>query len=169
MVSRETEFVICSVVVWCSALSEINDFEQGVITCIYFVLTIAPRASLSCPQRRVITQSGSLQAWPLLHCDMQTICLTNYYWRSCCILITAGGRCARGKQRWPASLQLIGMLVSWVISSLRLTRLRQWYDVAIRPLYESPYLSGRAYELFVRTICPSVLAHIKVKTRIQLQ
>ncbi|CAO2657678.1 Nn.00g038040.m01.CDS01 [Neocucurbitaria sp. VM-36] len=38
---------------------------------------------------------------------------------------------------------------------------RQWYDVAIRPLYESPYLSGRAYELFVRTICPSVLAHIK--------
>ncbi|KAI8937579.1 hypothetical protein NX059_005293 [Plenodomus lindquistii] len=38
---------------------------------------------------------------------------------------------------------------------------RQWYDVAIRPLYQSPYLSGRAYELFVRTICPSVLAHIK--------
>lgn len=38
---------------------------------------------------------------------------------------------------------------------------RQWYDVAIRPLYSSPYLSGRAYDLFVRTICPSVLAHIK--------
>jgi hypothetical protein len=38
---------------------------------------------------------------------------------------------------------------------------RQWYDVAIQKLYESPYLAGRAYELFVRTICPSVLAHIK--------
>ncbi|KAF1947247.1 hypothetical protein EJ02DRAFT_138189 [Clathrospora elynae] len=38
---------------------------------------------------------------------------------------------------------------------------RQWYDVAIRPLYESPHLYGSAYELFVRTICPSVLAHIK--------
>lgn len=38
---------------------------------------------------------------------------------------------------------------------------RQWYDVCVPSLYESPYLSGRAYELFVRTICPSVLAHIK--------
>jgi hypothetical protein len=38
---------------------------------------------------------------------------------------------------------------------------RQWYDVGIRKLYEHPYLSGRAYELFVRTCCPSVLAHIK--------
>ncbi|KAL1796968.1 hypothetical protein ACET3X_005508 [Alternaria dauci] len=38
---------------------------------------------------------------------------------------------------------------------------RQWYDVAVRPLYEAPYLSGSAYELFVRTICPSVLARIK--------
>ncbi|KAL6712525.1 hypothetical protein ACN47E_000402 [Coniothyrium glycines] len=38
---------------------------------------------------------------------------------------------------------------------------RQWYDVAIRPLYESPYLTGSAYELFVRTLCPSVMPHIK--------
>jgi hypothetical protein len=38
---------------------------------------------------------------------------------------------------------------------------RQWYDVGIRKLYEAPYLSGRAYELFVRTVCPSVIAHIK--------
>ncbi|KAF2131960.1 hypothetical protein P153DRAFT_334331 [Dothidotthia symphoricarpi CBS 119687] len=38
---------------------------------------------------------------------------------------------------------------------------RQWYDVAVRPLYASPYLYGGAYELFIRTICPSVLAHIK--------
>lgn len=38
---------------------------------------------------------------------------------------------------------------------------RQWYDVAVRKLYEAPYLSGRAYEYFVRTVCPSVIAHIK--------
>ncbi|KAF2034431.1 hypothetical protein EK21DRAFT_56775 [Setomelanomma holmii] len=38
---------------------------------------------------------------------------------------------------------------------------RQWYDVAIQRLYDSPYLSGGSYELFVRTVCPSVLAHIK--------
>ena len=38
---------------------------------------------------------------------------------------------------------------------------RQWYDVGIRKLYESPYLSGRAYELFVRTICPSVIPRIR--------
>jgi hypothetical protein len=38
---------------------------------------------------------------------------------------------------------------------------RQWYDVGVSKLYSSPYLAGRAYELFVRTVCPSVLAHIK--------
>lgn len=38
---------------------------------------------------------------------------------------------------------------------------RQWYDVAIRKLYESPYLSGRAYELFIRSVCPSVIPRIK--------
>lgn len=38
---------------------------------------------------------------------------------------------------------------------------RQWYDVAIGKLYEQPHLAGKAYELFVRTVCPSVLAHIK--------
>ncbi|KAF2791137.1 hypothetical protein K505DRAFT_351494 [Melanomma pulvis-pyrius CBS 109.77] len=38
---------------------------------------------------------------------------------------------------------------------------RKWYDVAIPRLYESPYLYGGSYELFVRTICPSILAHIK--------
>jgi hypothetical protein len=38
---------------------------------------------------------------------------------------------------------------------------RQWYDVGVRSLYESPFLTGRAYDLFVRTLCPSVLAHIK--------
>lgn len=38
---------------------------------------------------------------------------------------------------------------------------RQWHNVAIPILYESPYLAGHAYELFVRTICPSVIARIK--------
>ncbi|KAF2867135.1 hypothetical protein BDV95DRAFT_503240 [Massariosphaeria phaeospora] len=38
---------------------------------------------------------------------------------------------------------------------------RQWYDVSIPLLYASPYLSGGAYALFVRTVCPSVNAHIK--------
>lgn len=38
---------------------------------------------------------------------------------------------------------------------------RQWYDVAVQRLYEAPYLAGRTYDLFVRTICPSVNTHIK--------
>ncbi|ORY19764.1 hypothetical protein BCR34DRAFT_471210 [Clohesyomyces aquaticus] len=38
---------------------------------------------------------------------------------------------------------------------------RRWYDVAIRRLYDAPYLQGRAYDLFVRTICPSINAHIR--------
>lgn len=33
--------------------------------------------------------------------------------------------------------------------------------MGIPSLYEAPYLSGSAYALFVRTICPSVLAHIR--------
>ena len=40
-------------------------------------------------------------------------------------------------------------------------RTRQWYDVAIRRLYSSPFLYGASYDLFVRTICPSILPHIK--------
>ncbi|KAF2679492.1 hypothetical protein K458DRAFT_314296 [Lentithecium fluviatile CBS 122367] len=38
---------------------------------------------------------------------------------------------------------------------------RQWYDVAIPTLYEAPYVTGHAYTLFVRTICPSVIPRIK--------
>ena len=38
---------------------------------------------------------------------------------------------------------------------------RQWYSVTIERLYEAPYLSGRAYSLFVRTVCPSVNVHVK--------
>ncbi|KAF2467228.1 uncharacterized protein BDR25DRAFT_327483 [Lindgomyces ingoldianus] len=38
---------------------------------------------------------------------------------------------------------------------------RQWYDVGIRRLYDSPYLEGKHFELFVRTICPSINAHIR--------
>ncbi|KAF2007539.1 hypothetical protein P154DRAFT_420395 [Amniculicola lignicola CBS 123094] len=38
---------------------------------------------------------------------------------------------------------------------------RQWYDIAIDHLYADPYLSGSAYALFVRTICPSINLHIR--------
>jgi hypothetical protein len=38
---------------------------------------------------------------------------------------------------------------------------RQWYDVGIHTLYEEPYLTGHAYTLFVRTICPSINVGIK--------
>ncbi|KAF2192498.1 hypothetical protein K469DRAFT_717041 [Zopfia rhizophila CBS 207.26] len=37
---------------------------------------------------------------------------------------------------------------------------KQWYNVGISLLYESPYLAGRSYDLFVQTICPSINAHI---------
>jgi hypothetical protein len=40
-------------------------------------------------------------------------------------------------------------------------RHRKWYDVGIPTLYEAPYLTGHAYTLFVRTVCPSVIARIK--------
>lgn len=38
---------------------------------------------------------------------------------------------------------------------------RQWYDLGISHLYEHPILVGSAYQLFVRTICPSINAHIR--------
>jgi hypothetical protein len=38
---------------------------------------------------------------------------------------------------------------------------RQWYDVGISYLYEAPFLTGHAYTLFVRTVCPSVIPHVK--------
>ncbi|KAF2421104.1 F-box protein, partial [Tothia fuscella] len=41
-------------------------------------------------------------------------------------------------------------LVSW-----------SWHSVAITRLYESPYLYGKNYDPFVRTICPSLNRHVK--------
>ena len=38
---------------------------------------------------------------------------------------------------------------------------RSWYSVAVAPLYRSPVLKGKNYQLFVRTICPSINAHIR--------
>ncbi|KAF2805284.1 uncharacterized protein BDZ99DRAFT_524994 [Mytilinidion resinicola] len=38
---------------------------------------------------------------------------------------------------------------------------RQWYDVGITRLYERPHLIGSGYLCFVRTICPSILPHIR--------
>ncbi|KAJ4983485.1 hypothetical protein SVAN01_11000 [Stagonosporopsis vannaccii] len=64
-------------------------------------------------------------------------------------------------------LEVVAYIEAWDIRSKQATLAnfsyvnRQWYDVAIQRLYDSPFLTGRAYELFVRTICPSVLAHIK--------
>lgn len=46
-------------------------------------------------------------------------------------------------------------LATWCLVS------RQWYDVAIQRLYEAPFLAGKAYDLFTRTICPSINVHIK--------
>lgn len=37
----------------------------------------------------------------------------------------------------------------------------EWYDAAIALLYYQPYISGRNFTLFVRTICPSINAHIR--------
>ncbi|KAF1934319.1 uncharacterized protein M421DRAFT_50857 [Didymella exigua CBS 183.55] len=64
-------------------------------------------------------------------------------------------------------LEVITYIEAWDVRSKQATLAhfcavnRQWYDVAVQRLYEQPYLAGRAYDLFVRTICPSVLAHIK--------
>jgi hypothetical protein len=54
--------------------------------------------------------------------------------------------------RGPASQQL---LATFCLVS------RQWYEVGISRLYESPYIVGKAYELFHTTICPSKNLHIK--------
>lgn len=51
--------------------------------------------------------------------------------------------------------------VSELFSSILLTVMSSC-QVAIEPLYEAPYLQGAAYDLFVRTISPSVNARIKV-------
>lgn len=40
-------------------------------------------------------------------------------------------------------------------------RYRQWYDVGIATLYEAPHLTGHAYTLFIRTVCPSVIPRIR--------
>ncbi|KAK7513515.1 uncharacterized protein IWZ02DRAFT_461528 [Phyllosticta citriasiana] len=37
----------------------------------------------------------------------------------------------------------------------------QWYNTAIRRLYERPHLYGKNYDFFVRTVCPSVNLHVK--------
>lgn len=38
---------------------------------------------------------------------------------------------------------------------------RHTLTLYLQSLQDSPHLVGRSYELFVRTLCPSVLAHIK--------
>ena len=36
-----------------------------------------------------------------------------------------------------------------------------WYSASISLLYDSPRISGKNYDLFVRTVCPSINAHIR--------
>lgn len=38
---------------------------------------------------------------------------------------------------------------------------RAWYSSAISSLYHSPAISGRNFTLFVRTLCPSINAHVR--------
>ncbi|KAL3420375.1 hypothetical protein PVAG01_08874 [Phlyctema vagabunda] len=41
---------------------------------------------------------------------------------------------------------------------------RAWYAATIAILYERPFLSGHNFEQFVRTVCPSKIAHIRGST-----
>ncbi|KAL9009025.1 MAG: hypothetical protein Q9173_005909 [Seirophora scorigena] len=38
---------------------------------------------------------------------------------------------------------------------------RSWYFATIPALYHSPFLSGKNFNMFVRTVCPSINAHIR--------
>lgn len=38
---------------------------------------------------------------------------------------------------------------------------RSWYAVAVASLYKKPDISGKNFGLFVRTLCPSINAHIR--------
>ncbi|RMZ72915.1 f-box domain [Pyrenophora seminiperda CCB06] len=61
-------------------------------------------------------------------------------------------------------LEIVAHIRSWERQErqtvlARFAAVNRW--VTIRQLYESPYLSGGAYDLFIRTICPSVIERIK--------
>lgn len=38
---------------------------------------------------------------------------------------------------------------------------RQWYSIAVEFVYARPFISGRNFEPFVRTICPSINLHVR--------
>ena len=38
---------------------------------------------------------------------------------------------------------------------------RVWYSVAIEYLYNNPSITGKNFDLFVRSICPSINAHVR--------
>ena len=38
---------------------------------------------------------------------------------------------------------------------------RSWYSAAIKYLYHSPYITGKNFDLFIRSVCPSVNAHVR--------
>jgi len=45
---------------------------------------------------------------------------------------------------------------------------RQWYSVAVPFLYSEPYLYGKNFDPFVRTICPSINLHVRVSPLAEL-
>ena len=38
---------------------------------------------------------------------------------------------------------------------------RSWYAASVTNLYEAPQISGRNFDQFVRTVCPSINAHVR--------
>ena len=38
---------------------------------------------------------------------------------------------------------------------------RTWYSASIQYVYERPFVTGRNYELFVRSVCPSINSHVR--------
>lgn len=38
---------------------------------------------------------------------------------------------------------------------------RVWYSAAIKYLYHSPKIIGRNFDLFIRSVCPSINAHVR--------
>lgn len=38
---------------------------------------------------------------------------------------------------------------------------RLWYSAAVQALYESPHITGKNFNQFVNTVCPSINFHVK--------
>ena len=64
-------------------------------------------------------------------------------------------------------IEILEQVISYIPSSSQSTLhaatlvSRSWYSAAIKHLYYSPTISSKNFELFVKSICPSVNAHIR--------